>query len=94
MGKSAKNTASTTKDNIKTQYREKNNREIQHRKIAENENRAYNNQTDIGRTEKQFLFSPFLPSEPRKDTRIGKYTQRKRKPLRGKENGRVGAFMG
>ena len=27
MGKSAKNTASTTKDNIKTQYREKNNRE-------------------------------------------------------------------
>ena len=48
MGKSAKNTASTTKDNIKTQYREKNNREIQHRKIAENENRAHNNHTNTG----------------------------------------------
>ena len=62
-------------------------RKTQHRKIAENENRAYNNQTDTGSTETQFLFSPFLPSETRKDTRIGKYTQRKRKPLRGKENG-------
>ena len=56
-------------------------------KIAENENRAYNNQTDIGRTRKAILISPFLPSETRKDTRIGKYTQRKRKPLRDKENG-------
>ena len=62
-------------------------RKTQHRKIAENENRAHNNQTDTGRIGKQFLFSPFLPSETRKDTRIGKYTQRKRKPLRGKENG-------
>ena len=35
MGKSAKNTASTTKDNIKTQYREKNNREIQQKNTAE-----------------------------------------------------------
>ena len=88
MGKSAKNTASTTKDNIKTQYREKNNREIQERKIAENEDRAYNNQTDIGRTRKTILIFPvFLPLETRKDTRIGKYIQRKRKPLRGKENG-------
>ena len=66
---------------------EKHNRKTQHRKIAENENRAYNNQTDIGRTRKAILISPFLPSETRKDTRIGKYTQRKRKPLRGKENG-------
>ena len=70
MGKSAKNTASTTKDNIKTQYREKNNRErrtigrysrkTQHRKIAENENRAHNNHIDTGSTETQFLFSPFF----------------------------------
>ena len=34
IGKSAKNTASTTKDNIKTQYREKNNREIQQKNTA------------------------------------------------------------
>ena len=56
-------------------------------KIAENENRAHNNRIDTGRIGKAILISPFLPSETRKDTRIGKYTQRKRKPLRDKENG-------
>ena len=79
MGKSAKNTASTTKDNIKTQYREKNNRETQQkntaekhsrktqqRKIAENENRAYNNHIETGRTEKQFLFPRFCPQRHEK----------------------------
>lgn len=88
MGKSAKNTASTIKDNTRLQHIERNNREIQERKIAENENRAHNNRIDTDRIRKTILISPFfLPSETRKDTRIGKYTQRKRKPLRDKKNG-------
>ena len=38
MGKSAKNTASTTRYNTRTQHREQYDREIQERKIIENEN--------------------------------------------------------
>ena len=56
MGKSAKNTASATNDNTRTQYREKNNRE----NTAENENRAHNNHIDTDRAGKQSLFSLFL----------------------------------
>lgn len=59
------------------------NRKTQPKNTAENENRAYNNRIDTDRIGK----SVFLPSETRKDTQIGKYTQRKRKPLRDKENG-------
>ena len=55
MGKSAKNTT------------EKHNRKTQQRKIAENENRAYNNQTDIGRTRKTILIFPvFCPQRHEK----------------------------
>ena len=35
-----------------------------------------------------------MPSETRKDTRIRKYTRKKRKPLRGKENGEIDDVMG
>lgn len=35
-----------------------------------------------------------MPSETRKDTQIGKYTQRKRKPLRDKKNGEMDDVMG
>lgn len=90
MDKSAKNTAFTTKDNTRTQYREKNNRE----NATENENRAYNNHTNTGYEGKQFLLPRFLPSEIRKGTQVRKYTQRKRKPLRGKENGEIDDVMG
>lgn len=63
MGKSAKNTASTTKDNTRTQYREKSNRE----NITENENRAYNNRIDTGRIRKTIPISPcFRPQRHEK----------------------------
>ena len=56
MDKSAKNTASTTKGNTRTQYREKNNRD----NTAENENRAYNNRIDTGRIRKTIPITPFF----------------------------------
>ena len=45
---------------------EKHNRKTQQRKIAENENRAYNNHIETGRTEKQFLFPRFCPQRHEK----------------------------
>ena len=60
MGKLAKNTASTTKDNARTQHREQNNREIQERKTTENKDRAHNNRIDTGSTGKAILITPYF----------------------------------
>ena len=61
-------------------------RKTQQRKIAENENRAYNNHIETGRTEKQFLFSPFFALRDTKrytdreiHTKEEKTSQRERK---------------
>ena len=61
-------------------------RKTQHRKIAENENRAYNNQTDIGRTRKTILIFPVFALRDTKrytdreiHTKEEKTSQRERK---------------
>ena len=60
------------------------------KKIAENENRAYNNHIETGRTEKQFLFSPFFALRDTKrytdkeiHTKEEKTSQRQRKWVNG-----------
>ena len=65
-------------------------RKTQHRKIAENEDRAYNNRIDTGSTEKQFLFSPFFALRDTKrytereiHTKEEKTSQRERKWVNG-----------
>ena len=65
-------------------------RKTQHRKIAENENRAHNNHIDTGSTETQFLFSPFFALRDTKrytdreiHTKEEKTSQRERKWVNG-----------